>query len=175
MERTLRKKANLFADRFAEPTMKVILSRKGFDSAYGDYPGPIPPGEEMVSLLDRGQERAVLPIAAQATCPSALQAGRRRGAAAWNAVLIDQMLLILCQFWLALRNAMVWPYKNNRSIARAPVWSQKIPPGAPRLFPSPRFSDPPGKSDALQLFLCGPLTGSKPPAILQKIEKQEWH
>jgi len=30
--------------------MKVILSRKGFDSAYGGYPSPILPGEEMVSL-----------------------------------------------------------------------------------------------------------------------------
>ena len=30
--------------------MKVILSRKGFDSVYGGYPSPILPGGEMVSL-----------------------------------------------------------------------------------------------------------------------------
>ena len=30
--------------------MKVILSRKGFDSAFGGYPSPILPGGEMVSL-----------------------------------------------------------------------------------------------------------------------------
>jgi len=30
--------------------MKVILSRKGFDSAYGGYPSPILPDGKMVSL-----------------------------------------------------------------------------------------------------------------------------
>ena len=30
--------------------MKVILSRKGFDSAFGGYPSPILPSGEMVSL-----------------------------------------------------------------------------------------------------------------------------
>ena len=30
--------------------MKVVLSRKGFDSAYGGYPSPILPAGEMVSL-----------------------------------------------------------------------------------------------------------------------------
>lgn len=30
--------------------MKIILSRKGFDSAYGGYPSPITPGGEMISL-----------------------------------------------------------------------------------------------------------------------------
>jgi hypothetical protein len=30
--------------------MKIILSRKGFDSAYGGYPSPILPSGEMVSL-----------------------------------------------------------------------------------------------------------------------------
>ena len=30
--------------------MKVILSRKGFDSAYGGYPSPILPSGEMISL-----------------------------------------------------------------------------------------------------------------------------
>jgi hypothetical protein len=30
--------------------MKIILSRKGFDSAYGGYPSPIFPSGEMISL-----------------------------------------------------------------------------------------------------------------------------
>ena len=30
--------------------MKAILSRKGFNSAFGGYPSPILPGGEMVSL-----------------------------------------------------------------------------------------------------------------------------
>jgi len=30
--------------------MKIILSRKGFDSAYGGYPSPILPSGDMVSL-----------------------------------------------------------------------------------------------------------------------------
>jgi hypothetical protein len=33
-----------------DPIMKVILSRKGFDSGYGGYPSPILPSGEMVSL-----------------------------------------------------------------------------------------------------------------------------
>ncbi len=31
-------------------TIKVILSRKGFDSEYGGYPNPILPNEQMISL-----------------------------------------------------------------------------------------------------------------------------
>jgi hypothetical protein len=30
--------------------IKITLSRKGFDSPYGDYPGPILPDGKMVSL-----------------------------------------------------------------------------------------------------------------------------
>jgi len=36
--------------------MKVILSRKGFDSENGGYPSPILPNRQMISLLIPDQE-----------------------------------------------------------------------------------------------------------------------